>query len=325
MIRALAIVCALACAARGDSSKLEQARQAIEGVRYDDAQRLLIGALEAGANSPTALREIYKLSASTAVVLGQADAGEQYYRRWLALDPTAALGADISPKLRGPFDAAKAYIGAHGRFDVTASRTAPRELRIEVVSDPLVMARGVRLAGGTQVTPFDADKHVKLAVEVVAVRASVLDEYGNVLRELDVPAAAAEPLHALDPAESPPVTPKTRLVKHRGTHRTALLAWGIPSVSLIAIGGFFTLIGVYEHYRLRDVLADSKDYYYKDLEAKGNGRNAMIALGSTFGGLGLLLLIPTAIYWSKNSVYTERVIVPTASSDSAGVSVMGRF
>ncbi len=323
--RALAIVCTLACVARADSAKLEQARQAIDGVRYDEAQRLLTAALEEGANSPAALREIYQLSASTAVVLGQADAGEQYYRRWLALEPTATLGKDISPKLRGPFDAAKAYIGAHGRFEVTASRSAPREIDVEVVSDPLAMARGVRLAPGTATTPFSSTRHAKLAADVLAVRAVVLDEYGNVLRELDVPAAAPEPLHAPYVLDGDAAAATTEEIEHRGTHRTALLAWGVPCVSLLALGGFFTFVGVYEHYRIQDVLSDSKDYYYKDLESKRNTRNAMIALGSTFGGLGVLLLIPTAIYWKKNKTHTERVIVPTATADSMGAAVMGRF
>lgn len=322
-MRALAIVCALAGAARADNPKLEQARQAIDAVRYDEAQRLLVAALEAGANPPAALQEIYKLSASTAVVLGQADAGEQYYRRWLALDPTASLGNDISPKLRGPFDAAKAYIGAHGRFEVTASRFGPRELDVEIVSDPLAMARGVRLERSEVTRTFDATKHARLPVDVASARAYVLDEYGNVLRELDVPAASPEPLHAPYPVVKP--EPTTILVDHRGTHRTALLAWGIPCVSLIAIGGLFTFVGIYTHYRIDDILADSKDYYYADLQSKRTGRNATIALGSTLGGLGLLLLIPTAIYWSKNRSYTERVIVPTASEDSAGLAVSGRF
>lgn len=321
--RVIAIVCALAYAAEADSAKLEQARQAIEGVRYDEAQRLLVAALEGGANPPAVLQEIYKLSANTAVVLGQADAGEQYYRRWLALDPGATLGKDISPKLRGPFDAAKAYIGAHGRFDVTAARSSATEAVFEIVSDPLAMARSVRLERGAAVTPFDPTRHARIVVDANPARAFVLDEYGNVLRELDVPAAAPEQLHAPYPVEK--AEPKTKLVEHRGTHRTALLAWGIPSVSLLAIGGFFTFIGVYEHYRIRDVLADSKDYYYKDLQSKRNGRNATIALGSTFGGLGLLLLIPTAIYWSKNKVYTERVIVPTGGDGTAGLAIKGRF
>ena len=323
VIRALAIVCALACAARADSAKLEQARQAIDGVRYDEAQRLLVAALEAGANPPAALREISQLSASTAVVLGQADAGEQYYRRWLALDPTATLGKDISPKLRGPFDAAKAYIGAHGRFDVTASRTGQREVVVEIVSDPLAMARSVRLERGELTTQFDTTKHAKLAVDVVAVRAYVLDEYGNVLRELDVPAAAPEPLHAPYPIEKQ--EPTTKLVEHRGTHRAALIAWGIPCVAFLGTGLGFTVAALYEHGAMLNLVRDSKDHYYSDVDDRRTKRNAFTALAGSLGGFGALLLIPTAIYWAKNKSYTERVIVPTGGDGAAGFAVMGRF
>ena len=323
VIRALAIVCALACAARADSAKLEQARQAIDGVRYDEAQRLLVAALEAGANPPAALREIYRLSASTAVVLGQADAGEQYYRRWLALDPTATLGKDISPKLRGPFDAAKAYIGAHGRFDATATRTASREIDVEVVSDPLAMARSVRLERGETTTPFDTTKHAKLAVDVASVRAYVLDEYGNVLRELDVPAAAPEPLHAPYPVEKQ--EPTTKLVEHRGTHRAALIAWGIPCAAFLGTGLGFTIAALYEHGAMLNLLRDSKDHYYSEVDDRRTKRNAFTALAGSLGGFGALLLIPTAIYWAKNKSYTERVVVPTGGDGTAGLAVIGRF
>jgi len=65
--RALAVVAVLALAtpAHADNPKLEQARKAIDEVRFDDAQRLLVGALADGGNSPSGVREIYKLSAST--------------------------------------------------------------------------------------------------------------------------------------------------------------------------------------------------------------------------------------------------------------------
>ena len=94
--------------ARGDTAKLARARQAIETLQYDTAQKLLIDALDDGANSPADVAEIYRLSASTAVVLESGDVAEQYYRRWLALDPTASLSSDLAPKIRDPFVRAQA-------------------------------------------------------------------------------------------------------------------------------------------------------------------------------------------------------------------------
>lgn len=324
MRRSIALVCALACAARADSPRLDEARQAIEGVRYDEAQHLLVAALEAGESSPAALREIYRLSASTAVVLGQVNAGEQYFRRWLALEPGAVLGADVSPKLRAPFDAAKAYMGAHGSFEVTVARTGPSEASVELVSDPLAMARGVRLAASTAAIPFDAERRARLAVTTGAAHAFVLDEYGNILRELDVPAAAPIPPALARPDEPPATVLPTKQVR-RSTHRTGLLAWGIPCASMLAVGSFFTLFGIYEHTQIDSIANDSKDHYLEELRRAESRRDAMVALGATFGGMGLLLLVPTTIYWVKNRTYVVSVPVVAVGQDHASVSVTGRF
>lgn len=315
--RSLVLVCALAAAAHADRAQLEAARQAIEGVRYDEAQRLLAAALTGGGNQPAELAEIYKLSGNTAVVLGQADSGEQYYRRWLALEPSASLGADVSPKLRAPFDAAKAYIGAHGTFVALASRADLGAASVQVVTDPLAMARGVRLADSTAVVPLDRDRVAQLVVAATATRVDVVDEYGNVLRVLELP-----------PPETRTDNPNlpTKLVTHPGgKHRAALLGWGIPCATSLLAGAFFTVYALYEHSRIDDLASDSKGYFYDDLRSAQRQRNTMTALGSTFGGIGLLLVVPTAIYWVKNRSRTERVVAPVITDTSAGVSFAGQF
>lgn len=136
----LALILA-AAPAWADSPRLEQARRAVEAVDYETAQRLLLEALRDGDNSPAAVGEIYRLSARAAVVLGQRDLAEQYYRRWLAIDAGAALPADTAPKLREPFIAAQAYIAAHGRLVARAQRLPGGELEVELIADPLAMAR----------------------------------------------------------------------------------------------------------------------------------------------------------------------------------------
>lgn len=116
LARALVVcaLCALAAPARADSSKLAQARQAIAEVRYTEAQGLLVAALQEGGNSPAAVAEIYQLSARAAAVLREPDLAQQYYCRWLALDPDARLPDGEAPKLRERFVAAQAYMAAHG-------------------------------------------------------------------------------------------------------------------------------------------------------------------------------------------------------------------
>ena len=97
------IIVAIACvaaarAADADSTKLDEARAAIESVRYDDARALLEDALQNGGNSPAELTEIYRLSASTAIVLGQRALADTYFRSWLALDPQASLPIGAATK-----------------------------------------------------------------------------------------------------------------------------------------------------------------------------------------------------------------------------------
>ncbi len=328
VIRALAVVAALACTARADSGKLEQARQALEAVRYDDAQRLLVAAIAEGTNTPATLRELYKLSASTAVVLGQADAGEQYYRRWLALDPTAALGADVSPKLRAPFDAAKAYIAAHGRFEVTASRISVHELELSVLSDPLAMARGVKLDRGATV-PFSADRRARLTSEATsAIHAIVVDEYGNALTELDV-AAPVITVVPPPPDPQPPtaVRPPPDPGRPAHLHTAALYSWGIPCLMFLGTGTAFTFAAIYEHAQVGNILDDSKNYTYTELNDRRHLRNTFTALGATFVGVGALLLIPTGIYLSKRTHgrAAERTVTPFVGAGAAGLTLSGGF
>ncbi len=214
MTRALTVVTMLviAATAHADSPKLEQARRAIDEVRFDDAQRLLVGALAEGGNSPAAVREIYKLSASTAVVLGQREVGEQNYRRWLALDASASIGADVAPKLREPFEAAQAYIAAHGRLAATATRVSASDLDI-VVTDPLAMAVSATIIGSRPV-PLSTERRARLAPSGAGtVRVAVLDDHGNRLLELQTAAA---------PVAVQPATPAVRPAPPRPTDATFL-------------------------------------------------------------------------------------------------------
>ena len=124
MVSRLACVLLVVAAgvARGDNAKLASARAAIEQVHFPEARALLAEALATGGSSPAEVREIYRLSASTAAALGNAELAEQFYRRWLALDPHASLAAGDSPKLRAPFVAAQGYIDAHGGLVVRVAR-----------------------------------------------------------------------------------------------------------------------------------------------------------------------------------------------------------
>jgi len=182
--RSLAIVVALAGPAGADNPKLAAARAELDAVHFPDAQRLLGEALAQGGNSPADVREIYRLAAKAEAALGHPDVAEQFYRRWLVLDPHASLAAGDSPKLQAPFAAARAYVQANGGLLVHVDHTT--EVDVSIVADPLAMAVAVG-RGNEPAVPFAADRHAHLADGAGSI--AVLDDRGNRLVDVDVPAA----------------------------------------------------------------------------------------------------------------------------------------
>jgi hypothetical protein len=96
-------------------------------------------------------------------------------------------------------------------------------------------------------------------------------------------------------------------------------------VTFLGTGIGFTVAALYEHGSMLSLLRDSKDHYYSEVDSRRTKRNVFTALAGSLGGFGALLLIPTAIYWSKNKSYTERVVVPTGGDGTVGLAVTGRF
>lgn len=314
--RAALVVVLLAAAiapARGDSPKLADARRAVEAVDYDTARRLLLEALRDGDNSPAALGEIYRLSARAAVVLGERDVAEQYYRRWLAIDPAAALPADTAPKLREPFVAAQAYIAAHGRLLARAGRAATGEVDVELVSDPLAMARAASALDAGEPTPvaFGSDHRARLPA---GTRVAILDEAGNHL--LDLAIAPSEP--ASRPAAATP-----GLDERSWTRRWT--TWAIPTgaVGLVGLGFGVAALASYDSARM----TTDKSGAHSLSEAQDSVRHARtfawIAAGA--GALAAALAIPTAIYFFDERGQRGAALVPAAGDGHAGLAVVGRF
>ena len=276
--RSVLVVCALAALAHADSAKLAKARAAIDAVRYDQAQQLLVETLQAGDNSPEAVAEIYRLSASVAIVLGQREVAERYYRRWLALDPAATLPDSVAPKLREPFVAAQAYMAARGRLSVKVTR-APDVVDVLVDSDPLAMVAAI--GGGDAKVPVGADHHAKLrGTQITTVVA--LDELGNHLLEVEVP--PAEPTHVehAEPLPPPPPPPPPTEVPVADTHVSIArrpIAWLAPAVVLGGVGVAFAFGAHDADGQLADVIAHSSQHFFGEADALRNrrDRDAVIA------------------------------------------------
>lgn len=308
--RALVLAVVLAwggAAARADSPKLAQARAAIDAVHFEDAQRLLVEALAEGGNGVMAVRQIYELSANVAGVLGQRDVAEQYYRRWLALDPQAKLGDDVPPKLADAFVAARAYMAAHGRLVASARRTAAG-VEVTIEADPLAMAAS---ANGN---PFGGDRRALVSGERVAI----LDEHRNELLVIQVgpeptPGAVATAL------DTPALTPSARppFVKRWQT-------WAVASSTVLLAGAIWGIVALSENQALAADRDKSGTLFFSDYQHRVHTmqRNAVISLSLV--GAGALIGIPAAVLYVRSrrpSELSRLAIVPVPG----GAAVIGRF
>lgn len=309
--------------ARADSAHLAEARRAIEAVDYEAARHLLVEALGDGDNSPAAMREIYRLSARAAVVLDQRELAEQFYRRWLAIDPDAALPDDTAPKLREPFVAAQAYIAAHGRLQVTARRTASGEIDVELIADPLAMAHAAAAvpAGSGAVAPaaassapvgFGAERRAHLAA---GARIAILDDRGNHLVELDPEpvALAARPAPASPDEEASP--PWTR----------RWLTWAIPTgvFALGTVGFGVAAIASYAH--AQTITANSGRYHLSDAQDSVDRGRQFVWITIGVGAATAACAIPAAIYLARDIRHPRVVVAPTVAPGGLGLVLTGRF
>lgn len=320
MNRVVILVLALAATARADSPKLGDARRAVDEVRYDAAERLLLAAILDGNNSAAAMRELYELSADVAAVLGHADLAQWYDMRWLAIAPGAQLAPSRSPKLRDPFVAAQTYMTAHGAIVVRATRDAGH-VELTVVADPLAMVRtACELTGPTSAL----DNRGRARLTTTANRVAICDEHANRLIEIDVTEAAPPPpiadagtavpptgpaptAAAVDPPLAPlasPAQPSELPISHRWT------TWGIPTL-VTGVAGLICL---------GYALQAQADLDAGTTTSTGH-RNGLIIGASVSGALMIGFGIPTAILYLDQ----RPRVVPTPVRGGAGVSLVLPF
>ena len=159
---------------------LERAAAALDDLRYREAVRLLDAAWRGGGNSPVELRRIFALAGTAAASMGDGTAAQDWFSRWLCLEPSARLPPGSSPKLVVLLEAARRQLAGRA----LAAHAARRDGGIAIVvdDDPLALVVAVR-AGGPQ-RPITADT----VVQATGGPIELVDRYGNVLAELNVPA-----------------------------------------------------------------------------------------------------------------------------------------
>ncbi len=305
--------------ARADNHKLAAARRAVEDVRYDDARGLLVEALEAGTNQPDELREIYQLSAATAMVLGQRELAEQYYRRVLALDPDARLPDDASPKLRQPFVAAQAYMAAHRRLEVRVARRG-RRLEVTVVADPLGMVAAV-----TAISDGEALPQVAVTGAPIVLRPAgkveqivLLDEHGNTLRTM----AAPPPAGVAEPVERA-ASPSTPVLRR-------WITWAIPAVAFTGTGVAFLVDAQLAKGRLNDILAMSGTHFFDDADReRKRWQTETLISDIAFAAAGVFtvtaIIMATTQPSTQPSSGSQAAVVPLVGPGQVGLGLSGKF
>jgi hypothetical protein len=319
--------------ARADRAAVVEARRIVEEeVGYDRAQELLVETLRRGDNGPAELVAIYELAGVAAVVLGQDDAAEQFFRRLLALHPQAALPPDTAPKIVEPFAAAQAHMAALGSLRAAARRPGGREVAVEIAADPLGMVAGVQVrfrgedgtvgtVRGVGPAPFRAA--VPGGATVLAV--DVVDEYGNRLQELPAPAAAASGGGGGgggggDPRLDPPRRPAPLM---RWT------TWAIAAGATGAIGVGFAIDARRSHDRLDEILADPSMFFFGEAESARRRwkRDATIA-NVAFVATGLLVAggVTVAILGRDQAGASARTtLAPWLGRDGGGLALSGAW
>jgi hypothetical protein len=322
--------------ARADQATLREARRVVEEeVRYDRAQELLVTALHQGDNSPEDLAAIYELAGVAAVVLGQREAGEQYFRRLLALRPAARLPPDTAPKILEPFTAAQAHMAAVGNLRVGVRAETASELVIDVAADPLGMVAGAKVSyrgddgstgrvRGELPTPIA----VTLPGGAVATSVEIVDEYGNRLQELPPPAPAARGEGDGNGGgdrdrDEPPRPGDTR--PHLALRWST---WAIAAGVSGSIGVGFAIDGKRAHDRLDDILANPEDHFFGEAEdARRRWKRDTTIANVAFAGAGVLAVgaITVALVMRDRGDAPKPVkaaLVPWLG-DGAGIAVVG--
>lgn len=326
--RVLAVILGLVLlgsAAHADSPKLQQARQAIANLKFDDARRALVDALAEGKHGVAAMREIYALSAEVSVVLGDRALGEQFYQRWLALEPAAKLPDGSAPKIRDAFVAAQSQMAARGRLALRTERTGT-DIVVAIASDPLAMVHAVAIEG---MAPQPAPGRFAVAA-ASAPRAYALDEHGNTLLET-APIAAEASRPAPEPiAPVGPVVPVGPLAPHQPKPSFARrwTTWAVPAGAFVIAGGVFGWLASEEHKKAEDLRDDSTKHFYEDFVKHQSRFERYMKLGIVLGGVGVLLGIPATVFYIQNRRPWELggiKVSPIATPDGGGLAAFGEF
>lgn len=336
---AAALLTTLEQSARADA--LADARKAVDESDYLRAQPALVSALEAGTAGPDELADIYRLTGIVEGALGNEDAAEQAFSKWLALDPEGALPPGTSPKIMRPLAAAQELVSKKGALSAKAETAHdPPSVTLVIASDPMKMIVGAKVYFVTDGKPeetLEADGKKKVTIELgtgkrIELRVHAVDRHGNRVVELGSKDA---PIVIASSGQETRIDPKDRglLV---GTKITPAeprpwylqwWVWGTATVVATGVGGYFAWRTNSDLDRLDYLNANSLSHRWSEAQqAEDSARRNLLVTNIAAGTAGAFAL-GTAILFLTRPTSTESELRATITPTRGGGAVVlgGQF
>lgn len=332
-----ALLITLASTARADA--LADARKAVETSDYLRAQPALETALTAGTAGPDDLAEIYRLTGIVQGALGNEDAAEEAFGKWLALAPRGSLPPGTSPKITRPFDVAQALIKKQGALEAKAETADdPPAVTLVVVNDPMKMIVGAKVYYVTDRKPeeaLEAEGTSRVTIELgtgkrIDLRLHAVDEYGNRVVELgskDVPIVITSTgketkidVARIERARPPtPATPRPLYLKW--------WVWGSAAVVATGVGGYFGWRTHVDLDRLDYLNANSLAHTWQEAQdVEASARRNLLVTNIAAGAAGAFALGTAILFLTRpTSTETELRVTLTPSASGGAVVLGGQF
>jgi len=336
----IAIVVALVSAgtARADGA-LARARKAFDDLDYPEAETALGEAIAEGGHKPAEMIEIYKLSGIVAASVGDGKAATEWFKRLLALSPTASLPSGVSPKIGKHFGAAQAFIKSKEPLSVKNETSSdPPSVTVVIESDPMEMiakASVTFVVDGKPERTLDGEGTDKIKIDLphghrIDLRITVLDGHKNHLVEM----GTREVPIVITGAEEKPAVPKQKVVKHEKPR--APLPWYFKWYLWAGAGVVFSGTATYFGLEARSDAKALQDVFDHDVEhsqaesyaIEDRARRNVLFTNISFGLAGAFALGAGVLYLlePKQRDVTPPTGVSLAPMQGGGTLVVeGRF
>lgn len=285
------------------------ARNEHRNMRYSEAIKLADLAWRLGESRPALLREMFEIAGSAAGSLPDEVAARLWFRRWLAVDPDAALETGTSPKLvkllqEARLEGAKLAVHATQRRDT---------IEVTIESDPIEIAHAVRI-GALRAELADARATL---VDPATGELELLDRYGNVLAIIQVRTI-------LEPVPPPlPPSPLAAVVRPPGPPWYAQWkTWGVATGGFAAIGSGALWLAFDTRSKIVKIQSESERHSFKEVEdLRKRFHTAQWTARIAFGGAAVAAAIGT-VFYVRGRRESQLVVAPMSGGAQATWSLV---